>query len=153
MMLQEGTPTNKDKGLQGGQYARTEEELYKKALALLEKCRIAPGRRARRYRSWSPPPDAFCSGPYAQTRAAGGRFVVTLRGSGFSGLGTSASLRKVQLRREWSTRLLSNDNEVCLAWLADALQQLRPEGRAKAVGYLEAVLEEVVFEMKMPPKS
>ena len=78
---------------------------------------------------------------------------MTLRGSGFSGLGTSASLRKVQLRREWSTRLLSNDNEVCLAWLADALQQLRPEGRAKAVGYLEAVLEEVVFEMKMAPRS
>ena len=44
MVMQEGTPTNKDKGLQGGQYARTEEELYKKALTLLEKCRIAPGR-------------------------------------------------------------------------------------------------------------
>jgi hypothetical protein len=44
MVMQERTPTNKDKGLQGGQYARTEEELYKKALALLEKCRIAPGR-------------------------------------------------------------------------------------------------------------
>jgi hypothetical protein len=40
----QATPTNKDKGLQGGQYARTEEELYKKALAVLEKCRIAPGR-------------------------------------------------------------------------------------------------------------
>jgi hypothetical protein len=43
MVMQVGTPNNKDKGLQGGQYARTEEELYKKALALLEKCRIAPG--------------------------------------------------------------------------------------------------------------
>ena len=30
--------------LQGGRYARTEEELYKKALALLEKCKIEPGR-------------------------------------------------------------------------------------------------------------
>ena len=49
--------------------------------------------------------------------------------------------------------LLSKDNEVCLAWLADTLQQLRPEGRAKAVGYLQAVLEEVVFEMKMAPRS
>jgi hypothetical protein len=49
--------------------------------------------------------------------------------------------------------LLSKDNEVCLAWLADALQQLRPEGRAKAVGYLEAVFEEVVFEMKMAPSA
>ena len=44
MVMQEGPPTSKDKGLQGGQYARTEEELYKKALTLLEKCRIAPGR-------------------------------------------------------------------------------------------------------------
>ena len=43
-MMQEETPTNKDKGYQGGQYARTEEELYKKALALLEKCKIEPGR-------------------------------------------------------------------------------------------------------------
>ena len=78
---------------------------------------------------------------------------MTLRGSGVSGLGSSAYLRKVQLRREWSTRLLSKDNEACLAWLEDALQQLRPEGRAKAVGYLEAVFEEVVFEMKMAPRS
>ena len=41
---------------EGGQYARTEEELYKKAIALLEKCKI----------------DAQCSGqelpePTAQT--------------------------------------------------------------------------------------
>jgi hypothetical protein len=48
---------------------------------------------------------------------------------------------------------LSTHNDVCLAWLADALRQLRQEGRAKAVGYLEAVLEEVVFEMKMSSKS
>jgi hypothetical protein len=48
---------------------------------------------------------------------------------------------------------LSTDNEVCLAWLADALQQLRPEGRTKAVGYLEAVLDEVVFEMEIAPGS
>ena len=48
---------------------------------------------------------------------------------------------------------MSMDNEVCLAWLADVLQQLRQEGLTKAVGYLEAVLEEVVFEMKMSSKS
>jgi hypothetical protein len=46
---------------------------------------------------------------------------------------------------------LSMDNEVCFVWLADALQQLRPKGRKKVVGYLEAVLEEVVFETKMVP--
>jgi hypothetical protein len=43
MVKQEETPTNKEKGFQDGRYARTEEELYKKALALLEKCRIEPG--------------------------------------------------------------------------------------------------------------
>jgi hypothetical protein len=47
---------------------------------------------------------------------------------------------------------LSVDNEVCLAWLADVLQQLHQEGRTKTAGYLEAVLEEVVFEAKMAPK-
>ena len=46
---------------------------------------------------------------------------------------------------------MSTDIEVCLAWLAEALQQLRPEGRTKVVGYLEAVLEEVLFETKMVP--
>ena len=48
---------------------------------------------------------------------------------------------------------MSKDTEVCLAWLAQALQQLRPEGQKKVVGYLEAVLEEVVFEAKMVPEA
>ena len=78
---------------------------------------------------------------------------MTLNGSGVSGLGASANLRKVQLRREWSTRFLSKDNEVCLAWLADALQQLHQEGQTHAVSYLEAVSEEVLFEMKAHPRS
>jgi hypothetical protein len=43
MMMQEKTLANKDKGFQGGRYAQTEEELYKKALALLEECKNAPG--------------------------------------------------------------------------------------------------------------
>jgi hypothetical protein len=30
-----------NEGYEGGKYARTEEELYEKALALLEKCKIA----------------------------------------------------------------------------------------------------------------
>jgi len=76
-----------------------------------------------------------------------------LNGSGVSGLGASELLRKVQLRGEWSTRFLSKDNEVCLAWLADALQQLHQEGQTHAVTYLEAVLEEVVFETKIAPRS
>jgi hypothetical protein len=44
---------------------------------------------------------------------------------------------------------LSLDNEVCLVWLEDALQQLRPEGQTKVVSYLEAVFEEIVFETMM----
>ena len=48
---------------------------------------------------------------------------------------------------------MSMDNEACLAWLEGALQLLRPEGRTKVLGYLEAVLDEVVFEMKMGPRS
>jgi hypothetical protein len=48
--------------------------------------------------------------------------------------------------------LLSTDNEVCLAWLAHALQQLRSEGQTKVVSYLEAVSEEVLLEMKMAPR-
>jgi hypothetical protein len=47
---------------------------------------------------------------------------------------------------------VSLDNEVCLAWLEGALQQLRPEGQTKVVSYLEAVLEEVVFETKLAPR-
>jgi hypothetical protein len=48
---------------------------------------------------------------------------------------------------------LSKDNEVSLAWLEDALQQLRQEGQMEVVGYLEAVSEEVLFEMKAFPRS
>ena len=50
--------------------------------------------------------------------------------------------------------LLSTDNEVCLEWLAHALQQLRQEGQTqtKVVSYLEVVSEEVVFEMKALPR-
>ena len=47
---------------------------------------------------------------------------------------------------------LSLDNEGCLAWLEGALQRLRPEGQKKVLGYLEAVLDEVVFEMKTAPR-
>ena len=46
---------------------------------------------------------------------------------------------------------MSRESDVCLAWLAEALRQLRPEGQEKVVGYLEAVLEEVLFETKMVP--
>ena len=48
---------------------------------------------------------------------------------------------------------MSTHNDVCFGWLVEALRQLRQQRRTKAVGYLEAVLEEVVFEMKMSSKS
>ena len=38
MMLQ--TRENENESSEGGKYARTEEELYEKAIALLEKCKI-----------------------------------------------------------------------------------------------------------------
>jgi hypothetical protein len=37
--------------------------------------------------------------------------------------------------------------------LAGALQRLRPKGQTKVVGYLEAILTEVEFEMKAFPRS
>ena len=36
-----------------------------------------------------------------------------------------------------------------LDWLASALEQARARGQWKAVGYLEAVLDDVEFEMEM----
>jgi len=36
-----------------------------------------------------------------------------------------------------------------LDWLASALEQARAQGQWKAVGYLEAVLDDVEFEMQM----
>ncbi len=36
----EETRSDKNEGLGGGRYARTEEELYEKAIALLEKCKM-----------------------------------------------------------------------------------------------------------------
>jgi hypothetical protein len=46
---------------------------------------------------------------------------------------------------------LSPDNKACLAWLEGALERLRAAGQTKVVGYLEAVLEEVVLEMEGGP--
>ena len=38
---------NKDEDFAGGRYARTEEELFDKAIALLDKCKIEPLRPDR----------------------------------------------------------------------------------------------------------
>ena len=78
---------------------------------------------------------------------------MTTGGSGFSGLGPlSVSEKGSVSKRDGGIALLSTDNEVCLEWLAHALQQLRSEGQTKVVSYLEVVSEEVVFEMKVLPR-
>jgi len=75
-------------------------------------------------------------------------------GPGFSGLGPlSVSEKGSVSKNDRGLALLSTDNEVCLEWLAQALQQLRQEGQTKVVSYLEAVSEEVLFEMKALPRS
>jgi hypothetical protein len=40
-MVMDAIPDSGNEGFAGGRYARTEEELHKKAVALLEKCKIA----------------------------------------------------------------------------------------------------------------
>jgi hypothetical protein len=40
LTVMQRTRNNKNKGFEGGQYARTQEELHKKALELLHKCKI-----------------------------------------------------------------------------------------------------------------
>ena len=43
--------------------------------------------------------------------------------------------------------MVSADNSAAsLAWLAGALEHARMQGQERLVGYLEAVLEDVVFE-------
>jgi hypothetical protein len=79
---------------------------------------------------------------------------VTMGGSGFSGLGPlSVSEKGSVSKNEGGLTLLSTENEVCLEWLAHALQQLRAKGQTKVVSYLEVVSEEVVFEMNVLPRS
>ena len=80
--------------------------------------------------------------------------MTTLKGSEFSGLGPlSVSEKGSVSKNDGGLALLSTDNEVCLEWLAHALQQLRSEGQAKVVSYLEVVSEEVAFEVKAPPRA
>ena len=45
------------------------------------------------------------------------------------------------------------NNEVCLAWVEDALRLPRAEEQTRVVGYLEAVSDEVRFEMKREPSA
>ena len=52
-------------------------------------------------------------------------------------------------REEQLDSILGTDTDTAtLDWLASALEQARARGQWKAVGYLEAVLDDVVFEME-----
>jgi hypothetical protein len=46
---------------------------------------------------------------------------------------------------------LSQDNEACLAWLDGALERAFEDGKPELWAYLEAVMEEVHFEMEGSP--
>lgn len=49
---------------------------------------------------------------------------------------------------------LGVDNETAaLAWLIGALEQARARSQTKLVGYLEVILEDVVFEMESAARS
>jgi hypothetical protein len=41
LLVMQQTRNNKNKDLKGGRHARNEDELYKKAIALLEKCKMS----------------------------------------------------------------------------------------------------------------
>lgn len=55
MVMQE-TRNNKNYGLKGGQFARTEDDLYNKAITLLDKCKIETHHGAREMPEVQPAP-------------------------------------------------------------------------------------------------
>jgi hypothetical protein len=61
--------------------------------------------------------------------------------------------RVTPLRSVEEPSFLRSNNEACLTWLEDALRRLRSEGQTRVAGYLEAVSEEVLFEMKLDPSA
>jgi hypothetical protein len=44
-MAEQRVAEKENKGIEGSQYAHTDEELYRKAIGLLDKCRIFDSRR------------------------------------------------------------------------------------------------------------
>lgn len=43
----------------------------------------------------------------------------------------------------------ADSKTAALAWLVSALEYARSQGQTTLIGYLEAVMEDVVFEMEM----
>jgi hypothetical protein len=50
-------------------------------------------------------------------------------------------------------RLSVDDRTATLMWLVSELEHARTRGQIKIVGYLEAVLDDVVFEMESAARS
>ncbi len=46
-----------------------------------------------------------------------------------------------------------DDRTATLAWLVSGLEHARTQGQTKILGYLEAVLDDVVFEMESAARS
>ncbi len=44
--------------------------------------------------------------------------------------------------------LVADNETATLAWLVRALEQTRTQSQSKAVGYLEAVADDIVFELE-----
>jgi hypothetical protein len=42
-------------------------------------------------------------------------------------------------------------NEACLAWLEGSLREAFKDSKSQLWAYLEAVIEEVLFELEVPP--
>ena len=47
----------------------------------------------------------------------------------------------------------THDGTADLAWLVEALEYARDNGQARVVDYLEAVIEDVVFEEEMAART
>ena len=46
-----------------------------------------------------------------------------------------------------------DDRRATLAWLVSGLEHARRRGQTRILGYLEAVLDDVVFEMELAARS
>ena len=64
---------------------------------------------------------------------------------------TYATLQGEFLRKGTRLQLATSthDGTVDLVWLVEAMEYARSNGQAKVLGYLEAVLDDAVFEMEM----
>lgn len=84
------------------------------------------------------------SGVVRSTHA--GSFVGGKRGACLPGLvGRVSFLRKV---KQLEKATITHDDSATQSWLAAAWEHARTNGQTRVVGYLEAVMDDVVFEME-----